>query len=79
MAVAKKTTVTTPAADLERELRRVVQGEVHFDRGSRALYAADASVFRQLPIGVVIPRTKNDVVAAVDMCRRFDAPILGRG
>lgn len=72
-------TVMTRADELAGELQREVSGEVRFDRGSRALYATDASVFRQVPIGVVIPRTEADVVAAVSICRRFDAPLLGRG
>src|SRR5579875_151634 len=46
---------------------------------SRALYANDASVYRQLPIGVVIPRDAADVVAAVDICRAHGAPLGARG
>lgn len=42
---------------LARDLRDVVEGEVRFDEGSRALYANDASIYRQLPIGVVIRAT----------------------
>jgi hypothetical protein len=56
-----------------------LRGDVRFDSGSRALYATDASNYRQLPLGVVIPRDIDDVVAAVEICRRFEAPILGRG
>jgi len=67
------------AAALEGELRRVVRGEVRFDAGSRALYAADASNYRQIPIGLVVPRDADDVIAAVAACRRFNAPILPRG
>jgi FAD/FMN-containing dehydrogenase/Fe-S oxidoreductase len=67
------------AAGLERELRRAVRGEVRFDRGSRALYATDASNYRQVPIGIVIPRDEDDVRAAVAACRSFGAPILARG
>jgi FAD/FMN-containing dehydrogenase/Fe-S oxidoreductase len=67
------------ADELERELKGVVRGEVRFDRGSRALYAADGSNYRQIPIGVVIPRDKDDVIAAVAACRKFEAPILPRG
>jgi len=63
------------AAMLTAQLR----GEVRFDSGSRALYATDASNYRQRPLGVVIPRDIDDVVAAVDICRRFEAPILARG
>lgn len=67
------------SADLERELTRTVRGEVRFDRGSRSLYAADGSNYRQIPIGVVIPRDADDVIAAVTACRRFGAPLLSRG
>ncbi|MCA9972111.1 MAG: FAD-binding oxidoreductase [Anaerolineales bacterium] len=67
------------AAELAAALRRVVRGEVRFDAGSRALYATDASNYRQTPIGVVLPRDKEDVIQAVAVCRRFGAPILGRG
>jgi FAD/FMN-containing dehydrogenase/Fe-S oxidoreductase len=52
---------------------------VRFDRGSRALYATDASNYRQVPIGLVIPRDGADVVAAVAACRKFGAPVLSRG
>src|SRR5665647_451425 len=50
---------------LEQDLRQVVRGEVRFDEGSRALYSTDASNYRQLPIGVVIPLDEEDIVAAV--------------
>ena len=55
-----------------RELRRAVRGEVRFDRGSRALYATDASNYRQVPIGLVVPRDEDDVRAAVAVCRAFE-------
>src|SRR5947207_11786307 len=64
---------------LAADLRRVVRGEVRFDPGSRALYATDASNYRQVPIGVVLPRDVDDVVATVEVCRRHGAPILSRG
>ena len=67
------------AAELESELQRAVKGEVRFDRGSRALYATDASNYRQIPIGLVVPRDEEDVVAAVAACRKFGAPVLPRG
>jgi len=67
------------AADLERELRRTFRGEVRFDRGSRALYATDGSNYRQIPIGLVVPRDDEDVVAALAACRKYDAPVLARG
>ncbi len=67
------------AASLGAALRRHLRGEVRFDSGSRALYATDGSNYRQLPIGVVIPRDKEDVLAAVALCREHQAPLLARG
>src|SRR5439155_26414423 len=57
-------TERTFSRDLSSDLRRAVRGEVRFDRGSRALYATDGSNYRQVPIGVVVPRNLDDVVAA---------------
>ena len=64
---------------LEAALRRHLRGEVRFDSGSRALYATDGSNYRQVPIGVVIPRDKEDVLATVALCRDHHAPLLARG
>ena len=49
-------------AAIEADLRAASDSEVRFDAGSRAAYSTDASNYRQVPIGVVVPRT---VVAAV--------------
>ncbi|HZQ75293.1 MAG TPA: FAD-binding and (Fe-S)-binding domain-containing protein [Burkholderiales bacterium] len=70
---------TTDAASLAKDLARAIAGEVRFDDGSRALYATDASNYRQVPIGVVIPRSNDDVVKTVELCRRYGAPIVPRG
>jgi FAD/FMN-containing dehydrogenase/Fe-S oxidoreductase len=67
------------AGELEKELKRVVKGEVRFDRGSRALYTSDGSNYRQVPIGLVVPRDDNDVIVAVAACKKFGAPVLPRG
>jgi FAD/FMN-containing dehydrogenase/Fe-S oxidoreductase len=64
---------------LEAALRREIRGEVRFDRGSRALYATDGSNYRQVPIGVVLPKHRDDVIAAIAVSRDFGAPILCRG
>ena len=64
---------------LAAELRTQIRGEVRFDEGSRALYATDASNYRQVPIGVVIPRDVDDVIKIVAACYRYGAPILARG
>jgi FAD/FMN-containing dehydrogenase/Fe-S oxidoreductase len=67
------------AAALGHELRRTIAGEVHFGAQARALYAFDASIFRQVPIGAVLPRDAGDAEAALAVCRRYGAPVLGRG
>ena len=67
------------ALELENELKRALRGEVRFDRGSRALYATDGSNYRQIPIGLVVPRDDQDVIAAVAACRKYGAPVLARG
>ena len=64
---------------LARELHNAVAGEVRFGAGTRALYTTGGSNYRQLPIGVVLPKTIDDVVATVEICRAHDAPILSRG
>src|SRR5579862_3228831 len=67
------------APALAAALHAAVRCEVRFDRGSRALYATDASNYRQAPIGIVVPGTVEDVVQTVAICRRFGAPLLSRG
>jgi FAD/FMN-containing dehydrogenase/NAD-dependent dihydropyrimidine dehydrogenase PreA subunit len=70
------------AADARRlavDLRKAVRGEVRFDAGTRAMYATDASNYRQVPIGVVIPKDTEDVVRTVEVARHYGAPILARG
>ena len=66
-------------AELQRQLGDRVDGEVRFDDGSRAAYSTDGSNFRQVPIGVVVPRSVEAAVAAVAVCRDFGAPIVSRG
>src|SRR5258706_3345645 len=64
---------------LQRELARRIAGEVRFDNVSRALYSTDASVYQIEPLGVVIPRTPEDVVRTVDIARRHGVSITARG
>jgi FAD/FMN-containing dehydrogenase/Fe-S oxidoreductase len=65
--------------ELEARLRSRLRGEVLFDAGSRALYATDASNYRQLPVGVILPRDGADVEAALEACRALGAAVLPRG
>lgn len=75
-AIAEQTRDTRA---LEAALRKTVRGEVRFDRGSRALYAADASNYRQVPLGLVIPHDADDVIATMKACREHGVPVLPRG
>ena len=65
--------------ELEAHLKSLIRGEVLFDLSSRALYAADASNYRQLPVGVILPRDEADVEAAMAACRETGAAVLPRG
>ncbi|RNL86112.1 FAD-binding and (Fe-S)-binding domain-containing protein [Halostreptopolyspora alba] len=62
-----------------RDLRAEISGSVSFDAGTRALYTADASNYRHVPIGVVVPRTVDDVIAAVAACNAHGVPLTPRG
>ena len=61
------------------DLEKVVEGDVRFDAASRGLYTSDASNYRQVPVGVIMPRDADDVVRAVNVCRGHGVPVLGRG
>ena len=67
------------AAGLRERLAASVDGEIGFDSGSRALYTADASIYRRVPVGVVLPRSVDGVIAAVAAAREFDVPVVMRG
>jgi FAD/FMN-containing dehydrogenases len=67
------------ATHLARDLAKTIAGEVRFDAGSRALYATDGSIYRLVPIGVVLPRSKEDVLKTIGVCRTHGAPVLARG
>jgi FAD/FMN-containing dehydrogenase/Fe-S oxidoreductase len=77
--LAPARSASVDAAGLAEALRTQIGGEVRFDRGTRALYAADGSNYRQVPIGVVLPSDADDVLATVALCRQFGAPLLCRG
>jgi FAD/FMN-containing dehydrogenase/Fe-S oxidoreductase len=64
---------------LVADLEAVVEGEVRFDEYSRQLYATDASIYEVLPIGVVFPRSTEDVAAVVSYCADREIPVLPRG
>jgi len=65
--------------ELEQALREVIKGEVRFGDGDRVLYATDGSNYRQIPIGIVVPRDIEDALATMRLCRMHGAPVLSRG
>src|SRR5215203_5986674 len=60
-------------------LRRHIAGEVRFDDTSRRIYSTDASIYQVVPLGVVVPRTPADLVAAVQVAAEMEVPIVPRG
>src|SRR6266700_199219 len=75
----KRAALKADSESLESALRRHVSGDVRFDNGSRALYATDGSNYRQVHIGVVLPRNIDEVIAAISVCREHGSPVLCRG
>src|SRR5213079_3628868 len=79
---AKTPPVATEEVDvrsLQHELRRSTEAEIRFTNGDRALYSTGGSNYRMLPIGVVIPRSVDDLIETVRVCREHRAPVLPRG
>src|SRR5437016_14050446 len=75
---------TQAKSDIDRRgltasLAAQLEGEVRFDRISQALYSTDASVYQILPLGVVIPKSRDDVIRTVQACREFGVSITARG
>jgi FAD/FMN-containing dehydrogenase/Fe-S oxidoreductase len=66
-------------SQLVADLQASVRGEVRFSDGDRAIYSTDASNYRQIPIGAVLPRDTRDVIETISICRRYGVPILSRG
>lgn len=67
------------AKSIEKELNQLIKGEVRFDDGTKALYATDGSNYRQIPIGVVLPKSEEDIINTLAICRKYHAPVLSRG
>ena len=76
---APRSRTEVDAGALEQALRRALEGDVRFGPADRALYSATGANYRHMPIGVVLPRTVEDIVAAVEVCRAHEAPVLPRG
>ena len=64
---------------LELRLRAHLQGEVLFDAFSRGRYATDASIYQIEPVGVVVPKSREDAAASIAIAREEGVPVLPRG
>ncbi|MFY9513020.1 MAG: FAD-linked oxidase C-terminal domain-containing protein [Rubrivivax sp.] len=64
---------------LQRRLRSETQGEVLFDTASRGRYATDASIYQQMPLGVFVPSSPDDMATALAIARELQVPVLPRG
>src|SRR5438445_6361531 len=64
---------------IRRDLASLIQGDVRFDALSRALYATDASVYQIPPLGVVVPKSRTDILQTLEVCRRHGCSITMRG
>ncbi|NND72354.1 MAG: FAD-binding protein [Rhodothermales bacterium] len=64
---------------LETALRSQLQGDVYFDKLTRLLYSTDASMYQMLPVAVVVPKSKQDVITTVKIAAEGRIPILARG
>src|SRR3972149_4443963 len=69
----------TLPTDFLHELRKRFTGDLRLDPASRALYSTDASMYQIEPLGVAIPKTQDDLQAAVELSAKYAVPILPRG
>src|SRR5512138_1922144 len=65
--------------DFINELKRHFTGDIRNDLASRILYSTDASIYQIEPLGVAIPKTQDDLQAAVELAAKYKIPILPRG
>ena len=79
MPVTQADAAAVDARALETDLRAQLQGEVRFDKISRALYSTDASVYQIEPLGVVLPKNREDIIRTVQLCSRYRCPLTMRG
>lgn len=68
----------TAVPDFMAALQKRVSGDLRTDQYSRILYSTDASIFQVMPYGVLIPRTVEDVHAAVELAAQYGVPLLPR-
>lgn len=66
-------------SSFENDLRNQTEAEIHFDTIHRQAYSVDASIFEIQPLGVAIPKTKNDLVTILRLAKQYNIPVIARG
>ena len=66
-------------AEIAEKLSKQIAGDVRMDRYSRLMYSTDASMYQMMPVGVVVPRSADDALAALLVAREHGVPVLPRG
>jgi FAD/FMN-containing dehydrogenase/Fe-S oxidoreductase len=85
LKIKKKSNVLHPVREHDdllacvQELGKYVKGSVRFDEGTRGLYSVDASNYRYVPLGLVLPKDKDDIETTVAVCKKYGLPVLPRG
>ena len=75
----KNKSTTSDAHEISNDLKKVVDGDVKFDSFSRHLYSTDASLYQILPVGAVLPKSRDDVIATIELANKYNVSILPRG
>ena len=63
----------------EQTLRQQVDGEIHFDQMHQKVYSVDASIYEVEPIGIVLPKSVEDIIHAIQIAQHYQIPIIPRG
>jgi len=71
--------ISSALKQVQHELETRLLGEVNFSEAALAMYTSDASNYRQIPMGVVYPRSADDIVATNEVCHKHSVPLLMRG
>lgn len=69
----------TSRSNLEKDLRSQIRGELRFDPIAKRVYSVDASIYEIEPLGIVVPKDKDDLLAAIKICHRHQVPMIARG
>ena len=65
--------------ELSQELKKSISGEIRFDQMSKQLYSTDASIYQIEPVGIVLPKTQEDVINTIQLAKKYKIPVLPRG